>query len=366
MFRIMTLTCIPALLAASAPSAQEDTMRQITGTLGYVQRIALPTEAQATVVAHGHFGAILGETTLDPDGKQVPLPFALAVPTGLSGEVSAVIRVHGAPRWVLQDLPFAAGSDPVDLGALTLEPVTPIAFATDLVCGDMPVSVGILGEEMVLRVEGRDIALTQVRVASGARYNAVNDPDTYVWNKGETTRIRLEGRDLPECQEVPPPDQQPYRARGNEPGWHVALGARTAEIVADYGEITRQAPRPAVQVVPGAYEFDMPEAGARLRIEERLCHDDATGMPYPDSALLSIDGRELHGCGGDPADLLTDGVWQVSALGDADLIEPERLSLNFLTPGRVAGSSGCMGAPGRGQESGGGPWPRSGRRPAST
>ena len=85
----------------------------------------------------------------------------------------------------------------------------------------------------------------------------------------------------------------------------------------------------------------MPEAGAHLRIEERMCHDDMTGMPYPDTAQLTLDNRVLRGCGGDPADLLTGDAWRITALGGATLIEPERLSLNFLDAGRVAGSGGC-------------------------
>lgn len=341
MFRVMSLSCIGALSCALPAAAQQDDSRLITGSLGYVQRIALPPEARATVVVEGRFGAMLGESRIDPDGEQVPLPFELAVPSGLSGEVSAVIRVRNEPRWLLRGLAFDAGSAPVDLGELTLEPVTPIAFATELICGDLPVMIGLLGEDMVLRVEGRDISLTEVRAASGARYQGVSASDTEVWNKGDVTSIRLDGRDLPECREVPPDDRAPYRARGNEPGWHVSFAAQSVEVVADFGEITREAPRPVVQVVPGAYEFDMPEAGAHLRIEERLCRDNMSGMPYPDTAQLTLDGRDMRGCGGDPADLLTNGVWQVTALGDAALVEPERLSLNFLGQGRVAGSSGC-------------------------
>jgi heat shock protein HslJ len=64
-------------------------------------------------------------------------------------------------------------------------------------------------------------------------------------------------------------------------------------------------------------------------------------MPYPDTARLTLADRVLHGCGGDPVDLLTGGAWQITALGDAALVEPERLSLNFLDAGRVAGSGGC-------------------------
>lgn len=341
MRRITALALMLSLGPAGPVLSQADDTRTIRGALGYMQRIALPPEATAIVVAEGRFGAMLGEATLDSDGQQVPLPFELTVPSGLSGDLGAVIRVHSEARWVLEGLEFEAGGDTVDLGELTLEPVTPLAFASDFICGDIPVLIGVLGDDMVLRVEGRDIRLAQVRAASGARYEVLGETDTHVWNKGEAISIRLEGRDLSDCRKVPPADEAPYRAQGNEPGWHVMLDADTAEVVADYGEISREAARPVVQVVPGAYEFDMPEADATLRVEERLCHDDATGMPYPDTARLTLDGRELRGCGGNPSDLLTQELWRITALGEADLVEPERLSLNFLPPGRVAGSSGC-------------------------
>ncbi|MGM0661317.1 MAG: META domain-containing protein [Pseudomonadota bacterium] len=341
MRRVSALLLVLALAPSGPALAGAGDTRLVTGSLGYLQRIALPPEAEALVVAEGRFGAMLGEVTLDPDGQQVPLPFEMIVPSGLSGEVSAVIRVHGRARWVLEGLEFEAGRDPVDLGALTLEPVTPLTFATEYVCGDTPVHVGVLDGLLVLRVEGREIMLERVRAASGARYEAPGEADTLVWSKGDALTVRVDGRDLAECRKVPPADKAPYRAQGNEPGWHVELDPETATVVADYGEITREAERPAVQVVPGAYEFDMPDIAAILRVEEQLCHDDATGMPHPDTARLTLDDRSLRGCGGAPADLLTEDLWRITAIGEADLVDPESLSLNFLAPDRVAGSSGC-------------------------
>jgi heat shock protein HslJ/membrane-bound inhibitor of C-type lysozyme len=341
MRRVFVLALALAAAPAGALLAQADHTREITGAIGYLQRIALPPSAEAIVVAEGRFGAMLGEVTLDPDGQQVPLPFEMTVPSGLSGELNAVIRVHGKARWVLEGERFDAGDENVDLGEITLQPVNPLAFATDYICGDIPVAVGVLDEKMVLQVEGRDIALEQVRAASGARYEAPGEADTIVWNKGADLTIRVDGRDFPECRKAPAPDQARYRATGNEPGWHVTLDAETATVVADYGEITRETMRPVVQVVPGAYEFEMPEVSAILRVEERLCHDSATGMPHPDTARLTLDDRTLRGCGGDPADLLTAHLWRIIAFGDADLVDPERLSLNFLEPDRIAGSSGC-------------------------
>jgi heat shock protein HslJ/membrane-bound inhibitor of C-type lysozyme len=341
MFRKSALSLALSCAAALPAAAQDDDTRTVKGSLGYLQRIALPDEAQAHVVAEGRFGAILGETVLDPDGRQVPLPFEMTVPADLAGTLGAVIRIENRARWLIEGVNFPAGRDTVDLGELTLSPVTPLAFATDFVCGDTPVSVGVLDDEMVMRAEDRDIRLEQVRAASGARYEAVSEPGTSVWNKGEEISVTLNGRDLPDCVRVTPAAMEPYRARGNEPGWHVALDGDTARVVADYGEIELETERPEVAVVPGAYVFDMPGIDASLRIEEGLCHDDATGMPYPDAARLTLGTRELRGCGGDPADLLTGETWRITALGDAALIEPERLSLSFFEPGRVAGSSGC-------------------------
>ncbi|ARE83262.1 META domain protein [Roseovarius mucosus] len=339
--RFFLLAGLMAVVCASTVQAQNDEARLVSGAVGYLQRIALPPDARAVVVAEGRFGAMLGEVTLDADGKQVPLPFEMTVPANLSGRLSAVIRVNNQPRWLLRDLPFADGTEPVDLGELILEPVTALAFAVDFICGDTTVSFGILGEETVLRAEGRDIPMKQVISASGARFEGIKEPETEFWNKGDMAMLRLEGRDLPECQEVPPPQQQSYRAGGNEPGWSVVLTAENAEITADYGEITHSLPRPDVQVLPGAYVFDMPEIAAQLTIREGICRDDATGMPHPDAAQLTLGEREFSGCGGAPEDLLTGPSWQVTVLGETPLIEPERLTLNFITPGRVAGSSGC-------------------------
>ena len=150
----------------------------------------------------------------------------------------ALIEVHGAPRWIIDGVSFGAGAEPVALGELVLDPVTPLAFATDFLCGDMRVSFGVLGDEAILRAEDRDIPMRQVKAASGARYEGVSDPDTSFWNKGDEVTVQLDGRDMPECREILPPAERPYRARGNEPGWHVSFAAGAAEITVDYG-VTR-------------------------------------------------------------------------------------------------------------------------------
>ena len=209
--------------AALAPDARADETRMVIGALTYKQKIALPPGARALVRAEGRFGVTLGEVTFEGDRLEMPRGFAVEVPSGLSGNVRALIEVNGAPRWIIEGVPFAAGTEPVALHELFLDPVSPLAFATDFICGDVSVSLGMLGEEVVLRAEGHDIPLVQVKTASGARYDGVNEPDTSVWTKGDMAMVRLGGRDLPECRRELPAAERPYRARGNEPGWHVAL-----------------------------------------------------------------------------------------------------------------------------------------------
>ncbi|MBE0452911.1 MAG: META domain-containing protein [Roseovarius sp.] len=341
MSRALALSGLIVALSAQHGDAQEPDLRKVRGAVEYLQRIALPPEANLHVVVEGRFGVILGETQIKAGGQQVPLAFTLTIPSELRGDLSAVIRLGNAPRWIARDIAINAGSDAVDLGDIRVEPVTPLAFSTVIRCEDQQVEIGVLGEEMALRADGRDIALRETVSASGARYEGVNDPATVVWSRGDEISIQLDGIDLESCREVLPPDRRPYRARGIEPGWHVDLGEDSVAIVADYGALTRKAARPTVGILPGTYRFDMPEAGASLRIEEGLCRDAATGMPYPDRATLVLDDRRLDGCGGDPLDLLNGETWQVTRLDGEAPHDPERVAITFLTPARVAGSTGC-------------------------
>ena len=61
---------------------------------------------------------------------------------------------------------------------------------------------------MILRAEGRDIMLAAAESASGGCYVGVNDPETEVLIDGNMTVIRLEGRDLPDCQKTEPADHK--------------------------------------------------------------------------------------------------------------------------------------------------------------
>lgn len=335
-----TLSWIAALWLGAVPGLAGEDMRTLTGQLTYVQRIALPPTAEIHLEAVGLFGTPLGETRLGTAGRQVPLGFELSVPEGVSGHVNAVIEVDGRPWWIVQGVSFGAGTAATDIGAIELEPFTPLAFATRYECGAVLVEAGLAEGKVILRAEGRDFVLKQESAASGARYVDPDGGTTVFWSRGDTAMVTLDGIDLPECQRKVP-GLAPYRAGGNEPGWSVVLTPQTAEITADYGEISHSVERPTPRVAKRTYLFDMPQADAQFRIIETLCHDDATGMPHPHTTQMTLDGREMTGCGGDPASLLTGTEWQVEDIAGKGITDSAPITLAFSPDGRIAGSTGC-------------------------
>ena len=327
-------------LAMAFPALAQDDTRQISGELSYKARIALPPGAEVTVTATGLFKTELDAAHFTTGDKQVPFAFDLTVPKGIGGQVNAVIRAQGAQGWIVQDIPFAAGEEDIDLETLWMDPLTPMAFATRFACGETEVSFGVLGERATLRIDGQDHDMTQAISASGARYVGGPEGGVEFWSKGDTAMLTVPGQEYPDCTRID--ETAPaYRAGGNEPGWYVDVDDNEVDIVAQYGEVTKRAPRPEVTIENGGYVFDMPGIAARLRIEEGLCHDDMSGMPHPDHAILTLDGQDLRGCGGDPQSLLTGAEWQVEDVMGGGVIDAAEVTIAFDGRGRVGGRSAC-------------------------
>lgn len=341
----MSRLLITTLLATglSLPAAQAlagDDHREISGELIYLPRIALPDNASVTVAVEGAFGTILGETRFDTEGAQVPLPFSVDVVPGLSGKLSALIRVEDAAWWIAQDVAVSAGSDPADIGTIQLAKFTPLAFATEFECNGTEVLFGVADDKSVLRVGERDFEMVSAISASGARYVAADDESTEFWSRGDSAMLTVEGQDMGNCTQVAP-DATDYRAYGNEPGWSAIIGEDTVALDADYGAVRFETDRPEAQLTPGAYVFDMPEISARLTLEDRLCNDLSTGMPHPHHATLRLEERELRGCGGDPASLLTGAEWTITDIDGTPPIDGTETVIGFGPDARSYGSTGC-------------------------
>ena len=327
-------------LAVTGSALADDDTRQISGALTYKAKIALPPGAKVTIEAMGLFDTVLDRAQFTTEGKQVPIDFNLSVPKGIGGQVNAVIRGEGPNGWIVQDVPFTAGGGKADLGPLWMEPLTPLAFATRFDCGGKEVSFGVLDDRASLRLDGQDYAMTQKVSASGARYHGGADDQIQFWSKGDTAMLTVSGKAYPEC--TPFDDSTaPYRARGNEPGWHVDIGEDAVEVVAQYGEVTKSAPRPEVVIEAGGYVFDMPAIGTRLWIEDGLCDDDMSGMPYPHRAVLKLNGQEYRGCGAEARSLLTGAEWRIEDVMGGGVVDGAEVTITFDETGRISGRAAC-------------------------
>lgn len=226
-------------------------------------------------------------------------------------------------------------------------------------CGERAVEVtpGANGLRVQLGFERHE--LMAVPAASGARFEKPGDPTTSFWSKGERGTLLLAGRALPECA-----PSGPFTAQGNEPFWRVSVDA--AALVLDRpGERPLSAPHPQPTVATGALTWRAEASGRPIAVGIRpgICRDSMTGMPYPARVTLTLDGRTLPGCGGDPGALLRARFWRVPGLDGAPLPamrEPRRSPSRPTRGSRARVPATACSAPiaSPARSSGSGPWPR--------
>lgn len=338
-----------AVANGSAPAA-EPGMRVISGSVTYLPRIALPTEAEVIVETILPDGARL-ETTRPSLGGQVPLPFSAQAPAGREATLRAGIRAEGALRWLGDPVRVPAGEGPVDLGELTLAAHVPMGMASVVRCGDAVLEVGFLDDIARLRA-GADReapeappAVDGVRdlgpepAASGARYGAA-DGETWVWSRGEALMVRLDGVMLPDCVMAPAPLRLPATARGNEPFWTLSI---TPERIA-YAPMTGpgiETATPLPQAAGAGWAYAPVGVDLAVTLRPGVCRDSMTGMPHPAAAEVETGGQVLTGCAGAPVDLLA-GAWTVIEVEGAPPPDDATATLEFdAAEMRAFGNSGC-------------------------
>lgn len=331
--RLVSLLTLAALAGAAPLSAQE--MRDITASLIYLPRIALPAEAEITLRVTDAEGTEVLRDALPTGGKQVPLDVVFGAPTG-AVTLEAGVQLAGDPIWRAAPVAIPAGTEAVALGPIEMHPVPPTHAWT---CGGEVLRLRFAGEKAELDTGGDVIALRQTVTASGARYEAEDDPGTWVWNKGEDLTASLDGQELPPCTPgaTEAAAAPTLTARGNEPGWRVDLGPDSARLRTQDGrDETLAVTGPETGPEGRLYSFD----GGTLKITDGLCHDSMTGLPYPAQATLTQGGTAMTGCAGDPMALLEGAEWVVEDLGGAGIIDSSHVTLQFQD-GRAAGSAGC-------------------------
>jgi putative lipoprotein len=213
----------PQTTLASLETGQAAPLR-IEGALTYRERIALPPQSRAQIElregATGE-GALIAEQAIELGGRQVPIPFELAVSRGklVAGRQYSLIGqivAEAGPRWTSQQISVDTAATSIDLGALVLVQARHYVSPVRLRCGEQFVSVDYSRDPVRMIVGGESFELRAVPAASGAKHEASGDPSTTLWNKGASSRVVVRGIAYPECTPAP---GEVFSARGNEPGW---------------------------------------------------------------------------------------------------------------------------------------------------
>jgi heat shock protein HslJ/uncharacterized lipoprotein YbaY len=361
---LFILSCIglalaaPAAIAAPGDDADAASTLTIRGALSYTARIALPPDGLAIVELSDPRvpgGRIVAEQRIPLEGRQVPIPFELVVERADLGEIereigpesssyrfTGAILTGGILSWVTEPTGIDPAAETVDLGTLMMQRDEPIAFSGELTCGDELIRVGFSNDRMRLEVGEQTFDLRQAVSASGARYVAIADPTTSFWSKGDGGTLEVAGTRYPEC--VPVETEQPsFRATGNEPAWAVKMSDTRVELTADLGETWIEVALTEPEPVEGGrrYENLIEDGTLTITILDRPCVDSMSGMPHPKTVEVVLDDRRLHGCGGEPAELLQGPEWVVEDIARAGIIDRSRVTLNFDTDGRLRGRASC-------------------------
>ena len=93
-----------------------------------------------------------------------------------------------------------------------------------------------------------------------------------------------------------------FRARGNEPGWHLEITAgKKIVFVGDYGNTfyAVATPQPLVdqQARTTSYKIQDAQHDMAVLIEGRPCQDTMSGEPFDTTVTVILDGKEYSGCG---------------------------------------------------------------------
>ncbi|MDP2030153.1 MAG: META domain-containing protein [Thiobacillus sp.] len=332
--------------AGGKPSAPAHAVT-IKGALVYRERLALPPDSTAVVELRDTSSASVGvvaEQRVALAGRQVPIPFELvvdraALPGGKTYSVRGAIEQAGQVTWLSAATVIDLQQDAIDLGLLNLQAVQggePVAVSWR--CGDQLADTEEIGGKLRLTLGGTHYNMRQVEAASGAQYAALDDATTTFWSKGERARLTVKGKAWSGCVRA---DQvvAAFRAGGHEPDWHLEMGTRTLFTTAD-GTTRIDALTPVAETTASSRHYAVTPA-LQVTIANRLCVDTMSGMPRPNSVSVLLGGRELRGCGGDPASLLEGTEWRVEDIAGAGIVDGSRATLNFGADGQLAGSGSC-------------------------
>ncbi|HSN70560.1 MAG TPA: META domain-containing protein [Steroidobacteraceae bacterium] len=321
----------------------------ISGEMAYRPRIALPPDSRALVELRSSSppGAVVAEKVIELGERQVPIPFELTVARAAldpaqSYSLHAAIWFDGLPIWVSSELAIDPSATSAAVGTVELQQFEGDLNATRWQCGDRIVAAEFGRDVARMRIGEETFALRHVVSASGAKYEAIGDPTTFVWNKGDQSMVSVRGETYPQCTEASE-QAATFRGRGNEPGWSVEIGPEQITLVTAYGQQKTTVPTPPADMDTDAVHYTAPtdEGLLQVWIRDGLCNDSMSGMPFPKNVTVEYRGETLRGCGGEPRDLLTGGAWTVVEVAGEPVVANATVTLDFSADDQVAGIAAC-------------------------
>ena len=108
--------------------------------------------------------------------------------------------------------------------------------------------------------------------------------------------IALAGGCMQPAATIPPPAQESYTARGQEPGWLLTIANGRIDYVGNYGEKRINVARPDPRTTFNGHRYETPRL--IVDITHTRCNDAMSGHGYADQVMVIADGETYRGCGG--------------------------------------------------------------------
>src|SRR4051794_30410107 len=97
------------------------------------------------------------------------------------------------------------------------------------------------------------------------------------------------------CMKVPGPPPPPYHAVGTEPFWNLLIDEHHLTFTPAGAQPVLQ---PTPQVIHGFAGEIYQTPRINVNIVHGACSDGMSDRTYPDKVQITVDGRQLNGCGG--------------------------------------------------------------------
>jgi heat shock protein HslJ len=130
-----------------------------------------------------------------------------------------------------------------------------------------------------------------------------------------------------------------FQARGNEPGWVATVTDKAIELRTMDGKVIVVSPKPEARLSE-TFAAKIDGQDFALVINDRVCRDSMSGMPFPKTVAISLGEWRQTGCGGAPVDLLL-GDWIINSVDGEAGSADAKPTLNFDADGKLAGGGVC-------------------------